>query len=170
MIVNDTNATSATNATPTEKASISPDKELVQKTGQYYNLKSLFQALRNNQHCYAAAASIVRVSKLRKVFELKELERSLFLNKLSHILRDSDYTLEFKDFYPTVFWFASIEIFNASQQQLHNQIIDCCIASEKAIADACDQLLATQVDSNLLTKQHQISFETIATLAQLKTQ
>lgn len=110
----------------------------------YLEVESLIQSLKNNQRCYAEAASLVNSSELRNFFEKIELERTIFMEKIAKAIGRLDLITGVSGHGADVVWFASIEVNGKSMTEFDRAILSRCTSCEEGIHQAYISTLGTK--------------------------
>lgn len=139
------------------KTKFRPANLRVGEIGLYHEVESLIQNLKNNQRCYAEAASLVNSSELRNFFEKIELERTVFMEKIAKAIGRLDLITGVSGHGADVVWFASIEVNGKSMAEFDRDILSRCIRCEESIHQAYLSAMIAKTDDQqfgFLNSQH----------------
>jgi len=94
------------------------------------------KALKNSQHCYAQAATLVNASELRNFFEKIELQRAMLVHQGVKAIGPikANYDID-------AVWFTSMDINNMSKQEFDLDIIIRCLMSEETLQKNYETIL-----------------------------
>ena len=109
--------------------------------GLFKEVEVLIQALKNNQRCYAEAASLVNSSQLRNFFEKIELERTIFMEKIARFIERIDLISGKSGHDADVIWFASVEVSNVSKNDFDLSIVQRCLQCEDVLQQNYDTIV-----------------------------
>lgn len=115
----------------------------------FKEVESLIQALKNNQRCYAEAASLVNSSELRNFFEKIELERTIFMEKVGRFIERLDLVSGKSGHDTDVIWFSSIEVHNVSKSEFDSGILVRCLQCEEVLHQAYDGVIDLRGDEKI---------------------
>jgi len=115
----------------------------------FKELESLIQGLKNNQRCYADAASLVNSSELRNFFEKIELERTVFMEKTAKSIDRLELISGKRSHGADVVWFSSVEVSNVSKEEFDFGILLRCIQCEKVIHQAYSNAIEVRGDNKI---------------------
>lgn len=115
----------------------------------FKEIESLIQALKNNQRCYAEAASLINSSELRNYFEKIELERTIFMEKIGRFIERLDLISGKSGHDTDVIWFSSIEVHNVSKSEFDSGILVRCLQCEEVLHQAYDGAIDLRGDEQI---------------------
>lgn len=135
----------------------------------FKELESLIQDLKNNQRCFAEAASLVNSSQLRNLFEKIELERTIFMQTIATAIHRTDLVLGERSYGADIAWFSSIMIHNISKNAFDFEVLSRCMQCEKTLYQAYKQLMDLRAKERVFVFLDKQKFSLDRTNQQLKT-
>ncbi len=134
----------------------------------FTELKSLIQDLKNNQRCFAEAASLVNSSQLRNLFEKIELERTIFMGVIAKAIERTDLILGKHGYGADVVWFSSVEVNNVSKEEFDLGVLSRCMQCEETTYQSYKRVMNLRAQEKIFVFLDKQKFSLDKTAQQLK--
>lgn len=99
----------------------------------FKELESLIQDLKNNQRCFAEAATLINSSQLRNLFVKIELERTIFMQVIAQAINRTDLILGEHGYSADIAWFSSIIVGDVSKNEFDFEVLSRCMQCETTL-------------------------------------